>query len=235
LSLLSIGSASAAGEAEVDLAQRAATVHERDCSQVSVGGATQAAQAMVRVVPLLAEVSESYDRSKEPFLLYWRGMLQDCLGQEDRAITDLQSFLRIAGDDPLQAAPLEEARRRLRRLGEPVESSRSAPAANPGVVLGAVLIGAGGAFGGLGAWQGVSAQNAQDEFDAGGRPWAQSQSILEAGQTNANASAALIAGAAGSGIAGIVAMIVGGTTSGTPSVAVLPTEHGVVAAVGLQW
>lgn len=218
-----------------DVARRASVVHERDCSDVSSAGATQAARAMERVVPLLAEVSEHYDRSKEPFLLYWRGMLQDCLGQRDRAVQDLQQFLLLAGDDTLQAAPVAEARRRLRRLGESVEAARKAPAGAPGFALGGALLGVGGALGGLGAWQGSEAMAAQAAFDAGNRPWDETVAIFDAGAESSNASTALYIGALASGVGGVVSFVVGGTRGSSPSVAVLPTEGGFVATFGGRW
>jgi hypothetical protein len=230
----------AAASSSADLAERAATAHERHCSDVSSAGATKAAQAMQQVVPLLAEVSETWDRTKEPFLLYWRGMLQQCLGQEDRAISDLQAYVALAGSDPVHAAPVAEARRRLARLGHAVRVERPPPRpGTPGVVVGSVLLGAGGVLGGFSGWKAQRARIAQGEFDAGQRPWSATVLVLEEGQAEAEAANGFLAGAVASGVGGVVAMVVAGAVSkgagGRVAAAVTPLEGGAVLTVGGAW
>lgn len=228
---LAAARAHAADAVTTDVARRAAAVHERDCSEVSSAGATAAAQAMERVVPLLALVSETWDRTKEPYLLYWRGMLQHCLGQEGRAISDLQAFVELAGDDRVHAAPVSEARRRLARLGAPVRREPVGPQPGAGgFVLGSALMGAGGALGGLSAWQGELARGSQGAFDAGARRWAESLDILEQGQEQATAANGLLAGAIASGVAGVVALVAGGVQRSSRR-AVAKAPQGSAAAV----
>ena len=86
--------AQAAAQDTGHLAALAASVHGEHCSAVAAGRATAAAEAMAAVTPVLAALSRAHDQSADPSLLYWRGVLNQCLDQGDRA-----------GDRAMQGGP----------------------------------------------------------------------------------------------------------------------------------
>jgi hypothetical protein len=71
------------------LAQEAAAVVDEHCSDAAVAAGTQAARAVATVSDVLARVSEAHDATGQVWLLYWRGVLQQCIDREERAIEDL--------------------------------------------------------------------------------------------------------------------------------------------------
>lgn len=155
--LLAAGSAAAQDEAPDAgaAAQAASAVLDAECTDVAGGAATTSANALVVVGPVLAQVSRTYDETKDPVLLYWRGALTSCIGQEDRAIEDLTAFVAAVEDQPGYADQVRDARRRLQRL------TASSPRPTAVVVVGPrpspagpILMAAGGAA--LGAGLGVS-------------------------------------------------------------------------------
>lgn len=104
-----------AGEAE-DVAVATHEIRQKYCAEAATGKNTAVAIALKEIMPVFVQVSEVYDRTGEHFLLYWRGVLQECIGQEDLAQQDLDSFLaseKAVGDFPDLA---RDARRRLRRM-----------------------------------------------------------------------------------------------------------------------
>jgi hypothetical protein len=243
LILLGLGAPSVQAQEPVDaaaVALKASDVHDEHCSNVATGKSTAAAQAIESVAPTLTEVSRAYDASQAPVLLFWRGLLYQCLDQRERALSDLGAFAERMQDDANYAAQLAEARRRLRRLGATIApGSQSTAGPNPaGIVAGISLLGAGGAFGGLSGSQQEASQRAQEQFDAGERPWETTLGHLADAQENADRAKALLGIAAGTGVAGIVSLIVTGATTARPSVTIVaaPTlEGGVVVALGGVW
>ncbi len=218
LLLLSAGIARAETPTAVEVAERAATAHEAHCSDVAAGKATAAAEALARVGPVLAEVSRSYDASGEPFLLYWRGMLNQCLDQEDRAASDLAAFVKAAAAWPVYAEQVTEAKRRLRGLLPATGTTKNAAGPAPGgIVAGASLLGAGAVFGGLSGWQGSKSAVAQADWDAGLQPYDDLATIQQDGQDAADASNGLLAGAIGFGLGGLAAFVITASTSGSNS------------------
>lgn len=195
-------------------AVRAADAHDRWCSDVHVGKATAAAEAVAKVGPVLVEVSRVYDQTGAGFLLYWRGMLNHCLNQEERAVADLQAFVALAGDQAVYVEQVREARRRLR--GRARVSSSSAPAPSPvGVVAGASLLAAGGVLGGLSGWQGGLVSQAQADWDAGRRPYADLAADMAAGQEAVGAANGLLVGAVACGVGGALSFVITAATAGS--------------------
>ena len=133
----------------------ASAVLDAECTDVAGGAATTSANALVVVGPVLAQVSSTYDATREPVLLYWRGALTSCIGQEDRAVEDLTAFVAAVDGQPGYEDQVRDARRRLQRLtassARPV-AARAVPQA--GSPIGPVLLAGGGAA--LGAGLGVS-------------------------------------------------------------------------------
>ena len=223
-------------------AQAAAEVVDLHCADVAAGKATASAEALAGVAPVLAQVSRVHDASGATYLLYWRGLLNVCVGQEERGIADLEAFLVGVGNQPAYAAQVQQARVRIRRLkGEPAAPSVP-PQTVGGVVAGGVLLGAGGALAGLSGWQGQLLRDAQASFAAGTRPWSETDGFGQEGDDAAAASNGLLAASVGSGVAGAIVIAVTAVTAATgkdrPAVgaAVVPLPTGGMAfQVGGRW
>ena len=53
---------------------------------------TAALKSIATVGEVWARLSEQYEKSGESYLLYWRGVLAQCMDQEDRALCGLAAF-----------------------------------------------------------------------------------------------------------------------------------------------
>ncbi len=105
-------------EAEAEqLALEAAEVRDRYCSDVAGGSTTLAAQTLTTVGGVWARVSAHLEQSRKVYLLYWRGVLGQCLNQDERAQEDLTTFVEAREGDPVWESLVKDARRRLRLLG----------------------------------------------------------------------------------------------------------------------
>jgi len=110
------------GEAAADTpsptaaATAAQAVHTEHCADVAALDNSTAARAVHTVSATWLQVSDAYKASPEPYLLYWRGVLGACLGQEDRALEDLKAFVDQSSDEGAYSGMIREARRRVRRL-----------------------------------------------------------------------------------------------------------------------
>ena len=221
----------------VEAAERAASTHEAWCSDVAVARSTKSFEASAEVSNVLAEVSRTYDRSPEVWLLYWRGLLAACAEREERAIDDLSAFVRAAEDDTSLTDQVTDARRRLRRLtggGPP-------PAATPpvpGILLGSGIAAGGLALGALSGWQATEVQRLQTAFLDAEVSWQERvTTYAEPGEQAAVASNALLGGALGLGVGGAVTVVLALVTAGKgPSVAVVPGRGGgAVVVLGTEW
>jgi len=104
-----------AGEAE-DAAVATHQIRQKYCAEAATKENTEVAKALNEIMPVFVQVSEVYDATQEEFLLYWRGVLQECIGKEELAQQDLNAFLaskKASGDFPDLAL---DAQRRLRRM-----------------------------------------------------------------------------------------------------------------------
>lgn len=136
---------SAEGTSAEGAAFRADAVHGAYCSSVASLGVSQAAAANAEVSRVWEQVSLAYEEHGDTFLRYWRGVLGQCLGHEERAIEDLSAYVAAAKDDSVSVALVRDARRRLRRMGVKPEGT------DPGRAAGAVALSGGGAAALLGA------------------------------------------------------------------------------------
>jgi hypothetical protein len=221
------------------IAARASEAHERLCSDVAAAQSTKSFEASAEVSAVLAEVSRTYDRTPEPWLLYWRGLLAGCAEREERAIEDLKAFVVWAADEPSLASQVQDAKRRLRRYGipDPTLPERGASSAAPGIAVGAGLLGAGGALGALAGWQASILSTQQENFEQSTLPWDERVAEYgEPGQRTASRTNGLLSVGIGCGVGGAVALaITAATGKRGPGVAVLPTEGGAVVSFGGQW
>ena len=102
------------------LAKLASDTRDRYCADTAADQTTAAFEAVSEVTPVLLDVSRGYDATGEEYLRYWRGILGDCIGQRPRAIDDLTDFILAVDGKPEYQAQVDDARRRLRRMGAPI-------------------------------------------------------------------------------------------------------------------
>jgi hypothetical protein len=105
------------GDPAVDAAAEAFAVHQEHCSTVAGGGEASAVGSMIPVTAAWQRVLEAFDETGETYLLYWRGVLAECMDHEDRAEEDLLVFVGLAAEDRALKPQIADARRRLRRMG----------------------------------------------------------------------------------------------------------------------
>jgi hypothetical protein len=173
---LLLAPAAQAGEAD-DAAILAYTVHDENCAAVASGASNAATGEQLAVVTdAWQTVIAAYDRTGRGYLVYWRGILSQCIGQDERAAADLQLFIELEQFDERFSALVKDARKRLRRMKievrEPGEQevvaarqrradggeysiARDAPALKPARSRGqvpALLFAGGGGYARLGEW-----------------------------------------------------------------------------------
>ena len=112
LALPSVASAQAI--TPVEAAKAAYQVNEEHCAATVDDRTTVAAEALARATEVYADVSATYDASPEPYLLYWRGVLALCIGQDQRGLNDLIAFLDTEGIAASATDQYRDARRRVR-------------------------------------------------------------------------------------------------------------------------
>ena len=105
-----------AGGAE-DAALLAQQTAEDWCAETAADSTTVAARALGNVAPVYSRVAQTYDRTGAVFLLYWRAVLGECLGQIDRSADDYRAFMADAVATSQFPQLAEDARNRLRRRG----------------------------------------------------------------------------------------------------------------------
>lgn len=215
LALLAAGvvPAGAAGLDATTLAIRASIVQQDHCADIQSSGTEDrlVAAGYAEVVQVWTEIDAYLQETPEPFLLYWRGVLAQCLGQAERAERDLGGFLDAAefidavqaGRGQHLAQMVSDAKRRLRRIqaaagGRPIAGTAAAlDGPSPGVVM--LASGGAVAMGGFvlhaGAYGAGRAETSEDRY------WDQ-QAANRAG---------FVVGIAGAsvGVGGIVALIAG--------------------------
>jgi len=112
----------------VDAATQAAGINEAHCADLHSLNIEQSADSYPKVSEAWGRVSQVYEKSGEPYLLYWRGVLAQCLGQSELAINDFQSFVQSQEGLGLFASLVRKAKTRLRRLGSQASAGQGAAA-----------------------------------------------------------------------------------------------------------
>lgn len=111
-----------------DAAYAASNATSEHCSE-GWGEHSTKAGALKVVLDALNQVQIAYQASPEPFLLYWRGTLYQCLGQYEDAITDLEAFVEAERGNPTYAQQVKAAELQLRRSGTRVSAAGAGAAA----------------------------------------------------------------------------------------------------------
>ncbi|MCP4872581.1 MAG: hypothetical protein GY898_28150 [Proteobacteria bacterium] len=117
LTLLLPGLAVAAEPTPLDLALEADAVNQEHCAELYSAQVEQAASSTLAVAEVWGRLSEVYEESKAPYLLYWRGVLAQCLGRDDAAREDLEAFVASQEGQTMFEDLVRKAKVRLRRLG----------------------------------------------------------------------------------------------------------------------
>lgn len=125
-------------------------VVESHCADVYASDHALAAEVSAIVSLQRSEVAALYESNPVPYLLYWRGVLAQCLGVHDKAISDLSAFVALPGALPDQ---VKDAEHRLRRIArslkelneqlEEVQESRPVNPVIPHAIVGGALLGGG--------------------------------------------------------------------------------------------
>ncbi len=141
-----------------DLAVRANEVHQTWCADIYGAEISAAAEGYREVAEVWADVDAALQGAADAPLTYWRGVLAQCLGQDDRAAADLGAFLGMVAADRGEggetlAAMEEDARRRKTRIDR--RAARGDVLTEAGVTrrrrtAGAVVLSAGATAAGIG-------------------------------------------------------------------------------------
>lgn len=118
-----------------DAAFEAGEVHDRHCATVAADTASKAADALSQVSDTWAMLNATFERTHEPHLVYWRGLVAQCLDQEAQAIEDLRWFLAAAGDLRELSFMAADARRRLSQMGDDPEVRSQDPEVEAGMLI----------------------------------------------------------------------------------------------------
>jgi len=134
-----------------DLAVLANDVHQEFCAEIYSGNVTLVAEGYRQVASTWEQVDTEYARKPDIVLLYWRGLLAQCLGQVELAQTDLAEF--VDGLDKEQRASMRVMRLDAeKRLGR-IEFDQADDEARRRRRVGTLCLSVGPAFGPYDAWQ----------------------------------------------------------------------------------
>ena len=136
---------------------------EAYCPDVGTLDVTRAAASVAQVATVWQQVSEAYEAERVSYILYWRGMLAQCLGYDGKATADLSAFIKSDADRSESAGMIGDARRRLKFL---TRDTSPPPAPAPGAVLGVGCLIGSGVLGALAISQGVQVQANDESFAA---------------------------------------------------------------------
>lgn len=123
--------ASALADPAADAAALAYGVHTEHCADVAAAAtSSRTAEQTAIVTDAWSNLISTYEQTGRTYLLYWRGLLAQCLGQEERAAQDLQLFVALEQYDQRFESLVKDARRRLRRMkitvSEPTQDAQDA-------------------------------------------------------------------------------------------------------------
>lgn len=118
-----------AAEPALDAAMRADEVTNEHCADLKSNRATKASSAAARVAAAWEDVSKVHDQTGAAFLLFWRGVLAQCLDQVPQARADLEAFVQEHEGGIAFTDLVRRARARLKRLRLRDDADTSAAAA----------------------------------------------------------------------------------------------------------
>jgi hypothetical protein len=99
-----------------ELAVLANFVHQTHCADMQMGDVQVAAQGYQEVGRIWEQLDAAYSEGEEAYLLYWRGILAECLGQTEQAVEDLTTFTTAYADSLGLALMVKDAHKRVLRI-----------------------------------------------------------------------------------------------------------------------
>jgi hypothetical protein len=225
-------------------AVQAADVHSQYCAEGVDQTIGSAGSAMVKVAEVWASLDGMPERTGATGLLYWRGLLAECLNRPEHAIRDLSAFLELHQHDATWVEPAQDAIRRLRRMGVAVEAGPSKPPV--GRIVGVAVGGLQGVGAGvLGALAGVRAGHLNElrSTYTSGSLTTDDFAIVDAqGVDAARDVNGFAAGAAGFTVGALTTVLIsalapdsGAGTVHRVALVAVPTPDGAVIALGGRW
>ena len=193
-----------------DVARAAQQVVESHCARLTRNRASAKADALGAIGPVYSRVSVVYEQTRIPWLVYWRGVLSQCLGEDQVARVDLEAFVQANGDDRSLASQVVDAKRRLRLLdwrGRPEVRARSVVGlvAGAGLALAAVSTAVGSA-------QAASAQETtREQLYLGDQPRATIDSLVAQGEGQALRQSVLLGFTIGFGLGSGLSFVIAAT------------------------
>lgn len=129
LACLLLPALAAAQDGAMDLAMEADSVNQEHCADLYSSQVGQAASSTLAVAEVWGRLSEVYEATQAPYLLYWRGVLAQCLGRDEAAAEDLNAFVESQAGQTMFDDLVRKAKARLRRLGGSSNVGQGASAA----------------------------------------------------------------------------------------------------------
>ena len=127
LSLL-LASTVHAGDPAVEAALEADDVNQDHCADLYDTKVERAASSTMAVAAAWQRVDEVYRETEASYLLFWRGVLAQCLGRDEAALADLTEFVGAQSESTMFASLVRQAKTRLRRLGDRSQLGQGASA-----------------------------------------------------------------------------------------------------------
>lgn len=222
------------------VAAQAATVFQEHCASVEADQVQEAADAIAAVNEAWRLVGEAFAERRVAYLMYWRGLLGQCLGQEERALADLRAFESGVSDPAAYATQLQDARRRIARLERRLGLTAGLP---PGAGVGIGLAIGGGTTGALAGWQHGVAHEARQDWYSGDLLTAEFSDAEQRLRRAEGARTAFVISSAGLGAGAVMAWVITAATGRPraraaldgPRFAVLPQPGGARVELGGRW
>ena len=117
LMALGVPGLASAEDPALEAALEADRVNQDHCANLYSAKVDTMASSMVTVAEVWQHVSQVYEDTQAPYLLYWRGALAQCLGRDESAAADLEAFVAAQDGVTMFASLVRNAQTRLRRLG----------------------------------------------------------------------------------------------------------------------
>jgi len=193
------------------LALEAHQVLADHCAQAAGGQTTKAAESVVVVSDVWYRVSTELEANNERYLLYWRGVLEQCLDQEEKALDDLTAFVEAPADSNLLMELVRDARKRIRRLQTNQSTAnrvRTSPQTVVGLGLGFGLAAGAATAGSLSGWHWGQAVERRNQLTAQVNTGQQIQEIRNDMEAKEQTSRGLVVLAVGLGVASTVSFVV---------------------------
>ena len=221
------------------LAKEAHAVLLAQCAEAVGQDITRAAESVAVVSDVWARVSAQVESSHKVYLLYWRGVLAQCLDQEEKALKDLETFVKARKGSDSWAGLIIDAEKRIGRLNRQATGPKEV---NPGWFVGGSLAAGSAVFSvaAVAAWQQGEQTATEEIYPNSPLGTAFDASLAKAGG-QARTSAVMTGIAVGCGVGSIVVFVLTGIRSESAGTAQLqppvlvPTRTGAALTWEGRW